>query len=392
MTRRSWLDVRWLLVCLAVVATVCWIFDDETALAVHTIGGGLLVNSDALLPAAFGWDIAHHAYAWHGFQLPRVPSLVPDLLVSVGVQLLTGSWRVAYLTYAVLLFGLLTSSAGLVINSALRCGASVGALCFLAVAMPVLLGGLGSPTLSLWHLELFALVSHGGQFCLSVLALYLVWRLCARRGTLDFALVFVLGAVVVQSDRLAVATFIAPAAIGVAYACWRGSLEWRVAGLVLLTIVAAGAAGWLLPVGFEHQPNAAIDWKGIDGHLAGFASELRVLAREHPLAMLLIVAAPLLSGLVLGLTGRPSTGDGRDMRGLGVGFWWVVAVTAMAAGIAATAALYVDEPSFRYGGAAFWWPVILVGMALAHLFGRWAGGISTVAVGAMTALFALAFS
>ena len=43
---------------LAVLATVCWIFDDDTALAVHSVGGGLLVNSNSLLPAALTWDVA----------------------------------------------------------------------------------------------------------------------------------------------------------------------------------------------------------------------------------------------------------------------------------------------------------------------------------------------
>jgi len=377
---------------LAVLATVCWIFDDDTALAVHSVGGGLLVNSDSLLPAALSWDVATHAYAWRGFQLPRVPSLMPDLVVSGGIQLATGSWRVAYLAYAVLLFGVLAASAGAIINSALRYGIATGALCFLAVAIPVLVFGLASPTLSLWHNNLFGLATHGGQFCVSVAGLYLVWRLCSRRGTLDFVLAFLVGALLVQSDRLSCATFIAPAVVGVAYARWRDVLGWRASGLVLLTVVAAGIVGWRLPVGLERQADATIDWNGIGMHLARFAFELRNLATQEPLPVLLIVAAPLLGGLVLRPPLRSSANAGSDMHRSATGFWWIVAVTAMATDVVATAMLYIDPPSFRYAGASFWWPVILTGMALARLLGRNAARVAVATVGAMTATLMVSYA
>jgi hypothetical protein len=53
----------------------------------------LQMNADMLLPVSLLWDLRHHDYAWLGFQLPRVPSLVPDLLLYAATDLATGSYR-----------------------------------------------------------------------------------------------------------------------------------------------------------------------------------------------------------------------------------------------------------------------------------------------------------
>jgi len=47
------------------------------------------MNADNLLATSLVWDLLHYDYAWRGFQLPRVPSIFPDLLVQFAVTLAT---------------------------------------------------------------------------------------------------------------------------------------------------------------------------------------------------------------------------------------------------------------------------------------------------------------
>jgi len=51
------------------------------------------IKSDSLLPAQLVWDLAHHGYAWRGFQFPRVLRLMPDLLFFTAIQLFGIGWR-----------------------------------------------------------------------------------------------------------------------------------------------------------------------------------------------------------------------------------------------------------------------------------------------------------
>ena len=86
--------LRWLdpvsLVAVALASLV--LFDNPSFL-------GFAVNSDSLQLASMTWDLAQHDYAWRGFQLSRVPSLFPDLIVYGTVQMATASWRIAALVY-----------------------------------------------------------------------------------------------------------------------------------------------------------------------------------------------------------------------------------------------------------------------------------------------------
>jgi hypothetical protein len=365
----------------AAILIVCRIYDSDVALGTYTAGGNILLNSDSLLPAQFIWDVMHHVHAWAGFQLPRVPSLFPDLLVEGAVQFITGSWRIGYLSYAVFLLALLAAAAGLVIDAVLRCGAMAGSLIFLCVAIPVLAIELTTPALFILHINTFSLATHGGQLSLSILLLYLLWRHCNSPSLAHRLLVFGIGTAAVLSDRLSFVTYVVPAIAGIAYANWRGMLSRRGAAWALVAVVASAVAGWMLLAAFHTQPAPAIEprpWR----HLVTFLAELRLLLAKEPLAWLVAVV-PLLSLVVA----KPGI---RLRAGGAAGFCWVVAVTATVASIGATALLYNDMPSYRYAGAALWWPVIMTSLALARLLGRRIDQAGTAAIGALVLALGIA--
>ena len=372
----------------AIVLIVCRIYDNDIALGTGAPGGNILLNADSLLPAQFIQDLMHHAHAWTGFQLPRVPSLFPDLLVEGIVQAITGSWRIGYLAYVVFLLALLAAVAVLVIDATLRCGALAGSMIFLGVAIPVLAIELATPALFVLHVNTFVLATHGGQLCLSILLLYLVWRLCNRPSLANHVLVFGIGAAAVLSDRLSCVTYVGPAIAGICWVHWRGMLDRRRAAWALFTVIASAIAGWMLLAGLHTQPALPIDrrpWR----HVFIFLAELRLLLATEPLAWLIAVA-PLLSfiatrpGMVLRAAGkRTALTDAME-------FWWIVASTASVAGIGATALLYNDMPSYRYAGAALWWPLIMTSLALARLLGRRIGAIGTAGLGAIVLALGIA--
>jgi MFS family permease len=110
-------SLQWVCIFAGIAMTIVWMFDDQYVVGVGSASGGWLINSDTLTLAEFAWDIMHHDYAWRGFQLPHAPSLAPDIVVTILLQYLTGSWRWAYLIYAAFYLCSMTILAALIARS-----------------------------------------------------------------------------------------------------------------------------------------------------------------------------------------------------------------------------------------------------------------------------------
>src|ERR1700757_31318 len=73
-------------------------------------------SSDALPPISFAWNLFHQSGTIVGFQLPRIPSIFPDLILLVAFDDLMGeNWRWAMFAYSLVQATAMTLMASAVI-------------------------------------------------------------------------------------------------------------------------------------------------------------------------------------------------------------------------------------------------------------------------------------
>jgi hypothetical protein len=334
----------------------------------------LLTNSDSLLPADLVWGTLRHPETWQSFQWPRIPSLVPDLLVYAPLQAAFG-WRVAQFFYAAASLVGLTLLAGVIAadrTTPPRPGAiGMGALGFLAAAALVFLGEWAFTTTA-WHLHLMAPAYHSGPFVLSVATLVLA----RRTDRISLILMVAAAALGAFSDRMFVGTFLLPLGAAIAMQVRRRELRWRPA-VRLLGLAALGCGLGLVadrvvfPEFLTRQADVPLNLMGALHHAGDFLSERSGWFVIGLNACLLL---PLWRGWI-----RPQAR-----------FWWTVGTVAAGLSSLLAAALWEQDPSQRYLGAVLWWPLILWAPMLLARAGRLAVPAGVALVLAPIAAFGLA--
>lgn len=327
------------------------------------------IQADTLYPALLAEDLRADPGAALRFRPSRIPSFVPDLLVTTGIDLLTGSWRLAFWFYGALAFTLLCGLGGWVGAEITRRRASDCAL-VLAVAVAVLLlFGLG---VHLWasgerpmevsdaslpvNLQILLMlpVWHGGGFIIGLGLVALAWRCGGRASPWALTALLVLGVIAAASNTITIAHAFLPAIIALADAAWRGTVSRR-AALAAIATMALGAAGgaWLGHVSkrMELPLSPAGGWgdaafAAITG-LAGQPVMLAMLLTALPIALAFF--RPRQAAALL-----PAGGQGAALR-----YFIVVAAASCGAALLLSLAFYGAPMGWRYGMPLAWWPLIL---------------------------------
>lgn len=352
-----------LLACLATLLFCLLAYDRESFL-------DDALNTDLLLPASLFWDLAHRAGAWAQFQLPRIPSFLPDLAVYGAVQMTTGSWRLAHFAYG--LFALLALGLGggwiaarIARGSTARGFQAVTLLSLGVLAVEVLLSGRTEAGVHLW---LLLPVSHGGSFILSLTAFCIAWSFLTAPTLRLVPLLFALQFAGVLSDKLFVLFFHIPYFLASALMVWRHELAWRRFVLGLAVAVLAIAASQVADKLVIREPDlvgAILNWRDMPRHaLDMLKSPFIPLGQEAPLALLAGFILPIGALFLV----RPSffrRGEGADPAV----FWWCVALSGIAATLAANAPIYWHLQNYRYMAPLLWWPLIWAAAALVRFAG-----------------------
>ncbi|ABD89682.1 hypothetical protein [Rhodopseudomonas palustris] len=339
------------------------------------------VDADKLLAAEWTRHVFHDGLGWMQFQLPRTPSLFPDLLLFAPVQIATGSWRVATFVLAGTLLITLVVIAGLIVGRiATLPKAPAIAVCWIVSATmlsaELAFSGAGR------HFQALQPVAHGGAFIASLAAAWLTDQLRRNFRPSGAIVLFAICALGVASDKLFVLCYSAPVAVALLLSPTASrNRRWLLSGVAL-----ASAAG-LIGDGFlNRQPDIPLNWSMIPHHIGLFFSEINAsLLVGTLIPMLLLLAAPL------AVRWLPAGRQNRD----GARFYWTIAACAMVGTLSLTAAfLYEDRGAYRYLASVIWWPTIFAAAAVGLLLKRWTslivGLTSVVAAGfAAIALYAV---
>ena len=315
------------------------------------------VDSDKLLPADWTRHIFHDGYPILGFQLPRTPSIFPDFLVFVPLQIVTGSWRVAIFVLAAGLLVAVVGAAGIIAGRITGIPASRAIASFWILLFPLLLVELAH---SGWgrHFMIVTAVSHGGVFVVSLWTAILSDHLRRSRNKILALLLGAICALAVLSDKLFVFTFVVPFSVALFLIPTEGSVRRS-----LLLVVALGSvAGWFGAGLINHEPDIALEWSLIPHRLAMFVHDINASIFVGTFVpVLLLIGAPVAARRL------PKAMLATDAAR----FYWIFAVTAIAGTVGLTAAfLYEDVARYRYLASAIWWPTIFAAATLALLLER----------------------
>ena len=328
----------------------------------------LLFNSDLLLPAALMHNLLHDPGSVAWFQFPRVPSLVPDLLLYLPLSALLPDWRLVLPAYAAVQCALLVWLGGAAVAEFAGSSAAVATVSVLGLATAGMAAALLLDPGGALPMILMPVIHSGPTLLVALAGLLLVRR--ALSGTVPGWVVAAIGAVGTLSDRLFLAAFLAP---------------------VLLVWVAGRRdppdPAWPAPVLRRMARQAAIGC-GI-GIVVDFVLFHTVLFRQgiavpRPRQIGLIptmLTDPHLLGtaaLVLGAAAVPLLWRSRAPGFL---FWWASATAASAACLVLTPLAYVDTSAVRYAQPTWWWAVLVCAAGLVRAGRR--GGGAALAMGAV---------
>ena len=327
-------------------------------------------NSDALLPTSFIWNVLHGPDPWQ-FQLPGIPSLVPDLLVYGALDALLGDFRAAIFLYSVFQCVAFAAAAGWVIARAAGTRWLQGMALSLVVIEAVILVDLRSEAI-IAHFGLFTPVEHFGAFLMSLAAAALTMSLLESWRRSAAALLMLVCGLAFLSDRIFMFEFVLPLGAALLVLCRFGRADRAraVALLVPTAIGVAAAAGADLFLNREAGPPIGL-WSSAMNFLTATPSYLRSVQRSAIVSLslpyLVFAAYPLMR-----LLWPAASAGATDRSDRAAMFFWSFAATAIAGSFALEALLYVDQFSYRYLIPALFWPLIFVAVAALRFGGRFA--------------------
>ncbi|MDB5459629.1 MAG: hypothetical protein JWO72_1370 [Caulobacteraceae bacterium] len=331
------------------------------------------MDADILLASSLAWDVSHHAYAWQGFQLPRIPSLFPDLLLQLASSAIAPSDRWALFGYMVSQFLAMVVAAGWLAR--LLTGVSLlrTTTVSLVVLSAVVLGDSTLPGLTALTMDYFQPCVHIGPYVAALFGAGLASRLAMRWATGEAALFFALSTLALLSDKLLLVSYAVPtiaAIFATSIATWR-KIPPR--SLMLTGVLVAGAASAsALDSLLNRQPDLQPDLTLALARAQRFVGETAHYGLDHDITTALFVLLPLAIFAVYlkwpwsigGWDDDAGTKEDRArLFGLQVApavvFLWVFAAVALGGVLAATAFLAYDGPtSYRYLVPVFLWPLV----------------------------------
>ncbi|HWN48801.1 MAG TPA: hypothetical protein VNO18_03060 [Xanthobacteraceae bacterium] len=360
---------------------LCFVVYDDRMMIGHVF------NSDLLLPVSFMWNLRHDPATWTTFQLPRIPSIFPDLVAYGTLDAVLGDFRAAIFGYSVFQCIAFACAAGWVISQVAHTRFVHAAALFLVLTEAVILVDLCSTPIA-HHFEIFAPVEHFGAFLMSLVTVALVMSLLESWRALLAALLTICCFLAFLSNRIFMFEFVLPLGAALLVLLLSGRVSWsRGAALVSCTaigVVAAAGADRLL----TRQPDAAIErpLSNVMNFLGDAPGYLHAVWLSAIISLgvpyLVFAAYPFMKSW---WSATPDAGPHRPERS--AVFLWSFAATAIVGILALGAALYTDPGSYRYLTAPLFWPLIFVAVMAIQFGGRYTIGIAWCALLGLSAAF-----
>lgn len=136
----------------------------------------LTTSSDHLLPAELADNLLRRPGSVMSFELPRIPSLVPDILTYLLLSIVLPTWPSVVLAYATVSFAGFVVVAGAMVSRIAERSLATGIGAFLCVSAFAISIGLAIGGTHSGFVYIFAPVIHSGSFVISLVGLLLARR------------------------------------------------------------------------------------------------------------------------------------------------------------------------------------------------------------------------
>ncbi len=355
--------------------------------------GGIVsgaADADMLWPASFVFDMTTRADGWRGHNLPRVPSLIPDLAVWVPMLFATGSVRWTVFLYGVLQMAGFVAVAGWIaarLSGRPRLVGGSAVIVVLAAVVWVGLTDLGAG--GMLRIAVLPIVHVGPMILALFIAAATAGRLAAGRSVWPL---IVAGAAVFLSDRLLLIEFVVPLLIATAGLVLAGRIRpSQTIAVALWTLFGIGL-GWtgfelLLRAGVSTDPAPGVFVGALIAGVGRFFAALPGLIASAPI-VIVVVGVAVLAFAWLGV--RAVRNAAASPQAL---FLWLFLGVSSAASIAFTACFFEDAGSMRYLAGLWLCVIVVLGAALALLpaLQRAYGLLALATVAALLVVFAIRY-
>jgi hypothetical protein len=344
---------------------------------------GHATNADSLLAVSYIWDVRNHDYAWLGFELPRIPSIFPDLVTYAALDFMFGNFRWVVFTYSILQCLTFIALAGHLISKATSGRAVDAALVFLVIVSVIILTNLQTARPGLVF-TMFLPVEHFSSFIMSLVGAALALSLIEKWRPSRAAFLTVCVLLAYLSNRKFLIDFIVPFCAAMLVLIYLRLLSWRHAARLLICVAIGVVLARYADRFLTHQPHLRIGHALT--HIRLFLAEVPDYLRSTAVAASVSLLVPYVVFAALffiWLRGRwidsPIRTDKvfvctpTDTAPI---FLWVFAAVAITCCLAALSAVYVDFGSFRYAAPAMFWPLIFLAAAVMPVTRKWVAPLS----------------
>lgn len=313
----------------------------------------LATNSDLLMPAELADNLLRRPDSVLSFELPRIPSLVPDLLVYLLLSIALPNWQSVVLAYAMVSFaGFVVLGGAMVARIAERTLAiGIGALLGVsALAMSIGLAIGGTHT---GFTHIFSPVTHSGSFAMSLAGLLL-----ARRSMLQPSFPLLVGLLVTAalgtvSNLAFLGSFLFPL---LGAALLRGVLKRR-AGKEARTLIWA-TAGCLAGIALDRGLFSELLFRQATPSVDISTQLGRIPDMTHDIGVHMTVGVAIL------VASLPATWK---TRGEEQNLWWCIASITTLGFLGLLLLLYTYPIGTRYAQPIWWWAAIFVSVTFLRL-------------------------
>lgn len=338
----------------------------------------LLTDSDTLLPASLLNDVVNHPDSLVFFQLPRVPSLFPDLFLYFLITEIAHSWTWVIGIYACLMLWGMLFVCSLICQDLAQVSHSRTMLTIMACTMLALTLGTHLDGITNPYLYVMLPVYHSGPFLLALCGLIVAKACLANKNGKAHVILALIAALGTLSDRLFIGAFLAPF-LGfvllhsvLAKDSERVTLSrnWTVVFWALMGCVAGYLCDLLI---FSHwlsrQPDLPIDlrrqfgrWKLVwhDGNI-----------RFECLCTVFILAVSL----------------ARLRRNRDESYWLAVACISSIGFLLIQPLLWDGPASSRYAQPIWWWTLLVAAVMLCRIRWRFMPGVLLLVSAATLGVF-----
>lgn len=333
-----------------ILTSMAWIWGDTSRL-----------HSDSLVPVAWAYDAIHFPHTLSEFQLPRIPSFVPDLAGFLPIFLLAADFRIALFLYGVLQSGLIFWSSSIIVSNLTQRGFALSAAMVVTTFLIAESIALYEPYFMPHH-TIFRIMEHSGSLVMVLLCTAIFQRLLKDPTARHWTGLFLFSTLAVTSNKIFLLTFVAPICLATLYLRVARSVSARFFWQIVIFMGVAILSGLTLSLLPPTQMTPPVS--GISSRISLFVVELsayfaRVWWPYVPLFLIPLLSLLFMPKLFPNWLSQPQ-----------VKCVWMIATIGVVLQLAFCAAFFVDVYSMRYLPVAFYWPIIFLAGAATKMMPR----------------------